>query len=210
MTPTAPAPSLREPLPADPRSSSTTMATHASGNGLEPGAASSPAPAVRLAAEPIPAPSTVPGASSSSAVPTASPMGPVAGADPLTQLEAALDLLLQIVASTVAYLTRKAPHVAARADAPLSMLGATAATILVDEQTMAASIDELVADLVRQASVVRGLIETMPAYDTQTQGQETRLEKLQTDMAAANKEYAAVVQEASTFSGTRRPCALDT
>lgn len=108
-----------------------------------------------------------------------------------------------MVASTVAYVTRKAPHVPTRPDAPLSMLGATAATILVDEQTMATSIEELVSDLVRQAGTVRTLIAHVPQYDVQIQGQPERLAQLQKEMHGANLEYEALVKEASEYEGKK-------
>ena len=134
-------------------------------------------------------------------------------ADQLTELEMALDLLLQIVVSTVSYLTRRAPHVQVRDDVPLSAMGQTAAQVLVDEQTMANSIEELVADLTKHAGLVRSLVHALPDYSQQEPSlQAPRLAALQAEMTAANADYAAALAEAGEFQNLSPlvPSGMDT
>lgn len=83
--------------------------------------------------------------------------------DPITQLEDALDTLLKVMASAIAYLSRKAGHKQVNSRVPLTVLGNTEA---LPEEELAASREELVQDLVSQAKEVEQRIDALPVLDT--------------------------------------------
>lgn len=82
--------------------------------------------------------------------------------DPITHLEDALDTLLKVMASAIAYLSRKAGHKQVNPRIPLTVLGTTEA--LPDEE-LASNRDELVHDLVAQAKEVEARIGSLPTLD---------------------------------------------
>lgn len=89
--------------------------------------------------------------------------------DRVTQLEEAFDTLLKVMASAIAYLSRRAPHKQINPRVPLTLLGNTEA--LSDEE-LAASSHELVSDLVRQAKDVQWRISQLP--DTTDEPEDVR------------------------------------
>ncbi|KDN45099.1 hypothetical protein K437DRAFT_126255 [Tilletiaria anomala UBC 951] len=122
--------------------------------------------------------------------------------DEIETLEEAIDFLLRIMAASISYLTRKAPHVQTNPAIPLVLLSATASQTLVDEETMVESADELVQDLMMKAKQVEAYIGDLPEWasrDGQQPAQIAELEALQSEMRHANEEYRAAVREASVL-----------
>ncbi len=146
--------------------------------------------------------------------------------DQIESLEESLDFLLKIMAASVSYLSRKAPHIQMNPDMPLAVLPQAAKDALVDEETMVESAEELVQDLMLKSKEVEKYIQELPDWSAReeekaaqvsgdlraaekTEGFEIRsarltspsqmsdLESLQKDMRVANKEYRAAVTEAS-------------
>ncbi|WFD47638.1 hypothetical protein GLX27_002290 [Malassezia furfur] len=118
--------------------------------------------------------------------------------DPITQLEDSLDTLLKVMASAIAYLSRKAGHKQVNARVPLTVLGTTEA---LPDDVLKANRDELVHDLVSQAKEVEQHIRALPSLDTDEEARTARLEALQTRLHTANDAYRAAVQEAHTLLG---------
>lgn len=85
-----------------------------------------------------------------------------AGMDAITELENSLDTLLKVMASAIAYLSRKAGHQQVNAAVPLTTLGNTEG---LTPEALAASRDELVDDLVAQACDVERRIYALPCVD---------------------------------------------
>lgn len=83
--------------------------------------------------------------------------------DPITRLEDSLDTLLKVMASAIAYLSRKAGHKQVNPRVPLTVLGTTEA---LPEDELRANRDELVHDLVAQAKEVEQHIAALPVLDT--------------------------------------------
>ena len=84
--------------------------------------------------------------------------------DPIATLEEAIDFLLKIMAASISYLTRKAPHIQLHPEIPLAALSEKAAENLVDEETMVESAEELVQDLMLKAKEVELLINALPPW----------------------------------------------
>ncbi|SPO23050.1 uncharacterized protein UTRI_01728 [Ustilago trichophora] len=115
--------------------------------------------------------------------------------DVLTQLDSALDLLLSIMSSSIAYTSRKAIHMTLPSSTiPLTILGKTEA-ISVDE--MDEAISELVTDLVEKAESIRSIILHLPTEEALGGEQELKseLDGLQREMQEVNMEYKRVVKE---------------
>lgn len=86
----------------------------------------------------------------------------------LTELEDSLDTLLKVMASAIAYTSRKASHRQVHPQVPLTTLGNTEGLA---PDVMAASRDELVADLITQAKDVQRRIQELPATDDSDEAQ---------------------------------------
>ncbi|SPO43993.1 uncharacterized protein PSANT_01678 [Moesziomyces antarcticus] len=116
--------------------------------------------------------------------------------DLLTQLDGDIDLLLKIMSSSVAFISRKASHTPLPSSTiPLSVLGKTEA---ITPAEMDEAIAELVSDLIEKADSIRSIIRHLPtaqdlATDTQLQ---TQLDQIQSEMAHANHEYQEAVHMA--------------
>ncbi|PWZ00692.1 hypothetical protein BCV70DRAFT_199960 [Testicularia cyperi] len=115
--------------------------------------------------------------------------------DLLTQLDGDIDLLLKIMSSSVAYVSRKAKHeVLPGTTLPLTVLGQTES---IPPNEMRESIAELVADLVAKAQEIHTVIQHLP---DQSIGDESQLRvdlgSLESQLRLANDEYRAAVQEA--------------
>ncbi|WFD34089.1 hypothetical protein MCUN1_000921 [Malassezia cuniculi] len=112
--------------------------------------------------------------------------------DRVTQLEDAFDTLVKVMASAIAYLSRKASHKQVNARIPLTVLGNTEA--LTDDD-LASNRQELVADLIAQAKDVQWRISQLP--DTSDDPNDnTHLAALETELHQANNEYREAVAEA--------------
>lgn len=104
--------------------------------------------------------------------------------DPITQLEDSLDTLLKVMASAIAYLSRKAGHKQVNERVPLTVLGTTEA---LPDDVLKANRDELVHDLVSQAKEVEQHIRALPSLDTD---EEARVRALPTDADGAARSAA--------------------
>lgn len=80
----------------------------------------------------------------------------------ITELEDSLNMLLKVMASAIAYLSRKSGHTPVNAQVPLTVLGNTEA---LPPETLEASRDELVQDLISQAKDVQRRIDALPSRD---------------------------------------------
>ncbi|KIS70403.1 uncharacterized protein UMAG_11681 [Mycosarcoma maydis] len=124
--------------------------------------------------------------------------------DLLTQLDNDIDLLLKIMSSSIAYISRKAKH-APLPDStiPLTVLGKTEAVSAVE---LDASISELVADLVDKADSIREIIEHLPTEaslggDTELQHQ---LMAMQSELQTVNKSYMQLSTQVDSLSAEVR------
>ena len=71
--------------------------------------------------------------------------------EPITELEDSLDTLLKVMASAIAYLSRKAGHKQVNQEVPLTTLGNTEG---LSEDVLASNREELIEDLISQAKDV--------------------------------------------------------
>ncbi|PWN47232.1 hypothetical protein IE53DRAFT_321569 [Violaceomyces palustris] len=116
--------------------------------------------------------------------------------DLLTQLDNDIDLLLKIMSSSIAYVSRKASHTQLPgSDVPIALLGRTEA---VPPPVMSESINELVQDLVQKANEVKQIILHLPDDNLSLlpPEQEQDLKSLQDQMLEANREYKEAIAEA--------------
>jgi len=86
----------------------------------------------------------------------------------LTELEDSLDTLLKVMASAIAYTSRKASHKQVNPQVPLTTLG-NAEGLAPD--AMEASRDELIADLITQAKDLQRRIQELPSTDQSDEAQ---------------------------------------
>lgn len=117
--------------------------------------------------------------------------------DPITQLEDALDTLLKVMASAIAYLSRKAGHKQVNPRIPLTVLGTTEA--LPDEE-LASNRDELVHDLVAQAKEVEARIGSLPTLDGD---EEARVRTAPNDRPLASRRSRQNYTRQITTTATR-------
>lgn len=117
--------------------------------------------------------------------------------DAITELENSLDTLLKVMASAIAYLSRKAGHQQVNAAVPLTTLGNTEG---LTPEALAASRDELVDDLVAQARDVERRIYALPCVDATEAVQMERIGALEARLQEANQDYRAALDEAHTLS----------
>lgn len=82
--------------------------------------------------------------------------------DSISELEVALDTLIKVMASAVAYLSRKAAHKQVNTVVPLTVLGTPES---VSDDVLAAQREELVQGLVKQAKDVEQCIQKLPHFD---------------------------------------------
>ncbi|EPQ26561.1 uncharacterized protein PFL1_05883 [Pseudozyma flocculosa PF-1] len=118
--------------------------------------------------------------------------------DLVTQLDNDIDLLLKIMSSSIAYVSRKAKHQQLPDSlVPLTITGRTEA---VEPHEMSESIDELVADLVLKAKEIQEIILHLP--DDKLGEDETLqrdLAQLESEMRVANQDYRQALKEAETL-----------
>ncbi|WFD19037.1 hypothetical protein MCAP1_001252 [Malassezia caprae] len=115
----------------------------------------------------------------------------------LTELEDSLDTLLKVMASAIAYTSRKSSHKQVHPQVPLTTLGNTEGLA---PDVMAASQDELVSDLITQAKDVQRRISELPAMDQSDEAQMAALADLERDLHEANQEYKQALSEADLLS----------
>lgn len=139
--------------------------------------------------------------------------------DLLTQLDKDIDLLLKIMSSSIAYISRKAKHQQLPQSAvPLTILGKTEA---VEPEVMDESIQELVEDLVTKAREIQEIILHIPDDNlgddaalvslflallysdwnasAEMNPKQKELEHLEAEMKEANVEYRKAVKEAGEW-----------
>ncbi|WFD43282.1 hypothetical protein MPSI1_001943 [Malassezia psittaci] len=118
--------------------------------------------------------------------------------DPILQVDTALDTLLKIMASAIAYLSRKASHKQVNSRVPVTVHGSTEA---LSDEALEASRKELIHDLIAQAKELEHFIDLLPALNRDEQAKSARLESLQDRLLKANAEYRTTLQDApgSTF-----------
>lgn len=115
--------------------------------------------------------------------------------DLLTQLDSEVDLLLKIMSSSIAYVSRKAQHQQLPPlHIPLTILGQTEAIAPAEMHDSAA---ELVADLVHKAAEIKSIILHLPGRTTDDAQLTTDLHALQTQLHTANAEYRAACTQAA-------------
>lgn len=116
--------------------------------------------------------------------------------DLLTQLDSDIDLLLKIMSSSVAFISRKAKHTPLPTSTiPLTILGETEA---IEPAEMDDAIAELVADLVEKADSIRTIIHHLPTKESLGGDQELEndLASLQAQMSKTNAEYRSALLDA--------------
>ncbi|KAN0063287.1 hypothetical protein ACQY0O_004451 [Thecaphora frezii] len=118
--------------------------------------------------------------------------------DLLTQLDNDIDLLLKIMSSSIAYVSRKAKHQQLPdSTIPLTITGKTEA---VEPQEMRESINELVHDLVLKAKQIQDIILHLPDDKLgEDHALQQDLAQLETQLHAANQDYRAAVKEAQSL-----------
>lgn len=116
--------------------------------------------------------------------------------DLLTQLDSDIDLLLKIMSSSVAFISRKAKHsILPASTVPLTILGKTEA---IEPDEMDHAIAELVEDLVEKADSIRAIIKHLPTEESLGGDAEleAELKRMETEMKVFNDDYRSAVQEA--------------
>lgn len=119
--------------------------------------------------------------------------------DLLTQLDTSLDLLLQIMSSSIAYISRKAKHQQLPSSSvPLTILGKTEA---IEQDEMDQAIQELVTDLVEKAQAIKQIISHLPTKESLGSDDDLahNLGQIQSELNQVNKEYKAAVEEAGAL-----------
>lgn len=119
--------------------------------------------------------------------------------DLLTQLDSDLDLLLRIMSSSIAYISRKAKHTPLPSSTvPLTILGKTES---IEPAEMDEAINELVTDLVEKAASIREIILHLPTRESLGTDDELQnaLTGLQREMDTANQEYISAVSAAKVL-----------
>ncbi|CDR88648.1 uncharacterized protein SPSC_05252 [Sporisorium scitamineum] len=119
--------------------------------------------------------------------------------DLLTQLDNDIDMLLKVMSSSVAYVSRKAKHsVLPDSSVPLTILGKTEA---IEPEEMDQAIAELVEDLVEKADSIRAIIRHLPTEESLGGDAEleAELKRMEGEMKVVNDEYRSAVQEAERF-----------
>lgn len=115
--------------------------------------------------------------------------------DLLTQLDTSLDLLLKIMSSSIAFISRKASHTPLPSSTiPLTVLGKTEA---ITPSEMDEAISELVSDLVAKAQSIREIIEHLPTKESLGGDEELaeELRRVEGEMKEVNQEYRRAVEE---------------
>lgn len=119
--------------------------------------------------------------------------------DLISQLESDLALMLQIMTSTLHFLTHRSAHVQINNTIPLfqptNLAQSHATNHLIDAETMSENIDELTDDLVLKAKEMERLLQRLPKQMNET-SVKVELEQIDGEMKIANQEYRDALREA--------------
>lgn len=122
-----------------------------------------------------------------------------AGTDLISAIESDLTLLVQIMSASIHYISTKSAHVQMNADIPqYNPVGSGqvhASKFLVDQETMAESIEELSDDLVGKVKDIERLVGQLP-QEIDDQSFQLELNQLQKQIAGVNEEYRSALSEA--------------
>lgn len=123
--------------------------------------------------------------------------------DLISQLESDLALMLQIMSSSMHFLANRSAHVQLNAAIPLfqpiSGASLSASRNLIDSATMHENIEELTDDLVGKAKDMERLLQALPCQRNEEAVKE-ELRQIDGQMAEANAEYRAALQESSELN----------
>lgn len=115
----------------------------------------------------------------------------------ITELEDSLDMLLKVMASAIAYLSRKAAHTQVNPTVPLTTLGNTDAPSF---EALQGTRAELVQDIVSQAQDVQLRISHLPTTMLSEDEHACEIRALETELQEANREYIQSLDEARALS----------
>lgn len=115
----------------------------------------------------------------------------------ITELEDSLDMLLKVMASATAYLSRKAAHTQVNPTVPLTTLGNTDAPSF---EALQGTRAELVQDIVSQAQDVQLRISHLPTTMLSEDEHACEIRALETELQEANREYIQSLDEARALS----------
>jgi hypothetical protein len=119
--------------------------------------------------------------------------------DLISTIESDLTLLIQIMSSSLHYISNKSAHSQLNADIPLyNPVGVgqvIASKFLVEEKVMAESIEELTDDLVGKVKDISKLVQQLPVERDAGDVKE-ELSRLQLQVASVNEEYRSALSEA--------------
>ncbi|PWN37455.1 uncharacterized protein FA14DRAFT_115841, partial [Meira miltonrushii] len=119
--------------------------------------------------------------------------------DLISQLESDLALMLQIMTSSLHFLTHRSAHVQINNVIPLfqptNLAQSHAANHLIDAETMSENIDELTDDLVLKAKEMESLLQRLPKQTNEDQVKR-ELEQIDEEMSVANQEYRDALRDA--------------
>jgi mediator of RNA polymerase II transcription subunit 21 len=124
--------------------------------------------------------------------------------DLISQLESDLALMLQIMTSSLHFLTHRSAHVQINSKIPLfqptNLVQSNAANHLIEEKIMSENIDELTDDLILKAKEMEGLLQRLPKQ-TNEQSIKQELQQIDQEMIVANKEYRDALRDAGENLG---------
>ena len=119
--------------------------------------------------------------------------------DLISQLECDLALMLQIMTSTLHFLTHRSAHVQINNTIPLfqptNLAQSHATNHLIDAETMSENIDELTDDLVLKAKEMERLLQRLPKQMNEN-SVKVELEQIDGEMIIANQEYRDALRDA--------------
>lgn len=126
----------------------------------------------------------------------------VADTDLISTIESDLTLLIQIMSSSLHYISNKSAHSQLNADIPLyhpvGVGQVIASKFLVEEKVMAESIEELTDDLVGKVKDISRLVQQLPV-ERDDEDVKEELSGLQLQVANVNEEYRSALSEAGEF-----------
>lgn len=119
--------------------------------------------------------------------------------DLISQLESDLALMLQIMTSSLHFLTHRSAHVQINDLIPLfqptNLAQSNATNYLIDSESMSDNIDELTDDLVLKAKQMEELIERLPKQANEEIVQQ-ELKQIDQEMVSVNQEYRTALRDA--------------
>ncbi|KAL4402609.1 RNA polymerase II transcriptional regulator [Malassezia pachydermatis] len=121
--------------------------------------------------------------------------------EPITELEDSLDTLLKVMASAIAYLSRKSGHKQVNQEVPLTTLGNTEG---LSEDVLASNREELIEDLISQAKDVEQRISDLSLASVKEDAQMEEIVSLEKELHAANQDYQQALDDANALSAKLR------